>query len=91
MRIVNIKWSKGKWFNVIQLQIDCLLGSVLCTLLITIEPKSRFSYGTVPNSNFYSLIGYRIPVTVLVPQRNRLFFLSKRLGVGHSSNQEVHA
>jgi hypothetical protein len=47
MRIVNRKWSKGKWFNVVQLQIDYLLGSVLCTSLITVEPKSRF-YVTVP-------------------------------------------
>jgi hypothetical protein len=67
MHIVNRRWSKGKWFNVVQSQSDYLLGSVLCTLLITIEPKSLFSYVTVPNSNFYSLIGYQIPVTLYVP------------------------
>jgi hypothetical protein len=67
MRIVNIKWQNGKRFNVIQSQFDYLLGSVLCTLLITIEHKSLFSYVTVPNSNFYSLIRYRIPVTLNVP------------------------
>jgi hypothetical protein len=67
MCISNRKWSKGKCFNVIQSQIDYLLGSVLCTLLITTEPKSRFSYVTAPNSNFYSLIRYRIPVTLNVP------------------------
>jgi hypothetical protein len=56
MRIANRKWSKDKWFNVIRSKIAYLLGSVLCTLLITIEPKSRFAYVTVPNSNFYSFI-----------------------------------
>jgi hypothetical protein len=66
MCFASRKWSKGRWFSVIQSQIDYLLGSVLCTLLITIEPKSRFSYVTVPNSNFYSLIRYRIPVTLNV-------------------------
>jgi hypothetical protein len=57
MRTANRKWSKGKWFNAIQSQIDYLLGSVLCILLITIEPKSRFSYVTATNANVYSLIG----------------------------------
>jgi hypothetical protein len=90
MCIANRKWSRGKWSNVIQSQMDYLLGSVLCTLLITIEPKSRFSYVAVPNSNFYSLIRYRIPVTLNVPQGNRLFFLYKRLRVGQSGNQEFH-
>jgi hypothetical protein len=90
MRIANRKWSKGKWFNVIQSQTDYRSGSVLCMLLTTIEPKSRFSYVTAPNSNFYSLMRYRIPATLNVPQGNRVFFLYKQLGVGQSSNQEVH-
>jgi hypothetical protein len=45
MCTANRKWSKGKWFNVVQSQLDYLLWSVLCAL-ITIEPKSLFSYVT---------------------------------------------
>jgi hypothetical protein len=63
MRTVSEQWSKWKWFDVVQSQIEYLLGSIICKLLITNELKSRFSYISLPNSfTLYSLLGYGIPV-----------------------------
>jgi hypothetical protein len=49
MRTENKK-SKWKQFYVTVSQIDCLLESVLFKSLVTAQPKSRFSYVSLPNS-----------------------------------------
>jgi hypothetical protein len=46
MHIASKKWCKWKLLNVTPSEIDYLLWSVLCKLLITIVPKNRFNYVT---------------------------------------------